>query len=103
MSVIPTAFNQGLGYIPVTLENCSNNSEGTVTYTDAPDYELQHDVSGTPTTITRLNVDNFTTESVALTTGVINNHFQNSYLRLLGPYTTNLDFNIALWFNGHVR
>lgn len=103
MSVIPTAFNQGLGYIPVTLENCSNNSEGTVTYTDAPDYELQHDVSGTPTTITRLNVDNFTTESVTLTTGVINNHFQNSYLRLLGQYTTNLDFNIALWFNGHVR
>jgi len=43
------------------------------------------------------------TTKVTLDTGTIFNHPQNVYMALRGQYTTNLDFSIGLWNDGHIR
>ena len=50
-----------------------------------------------------LKVPNVSTESVTFDTGRIFNQSANVYLGFRGQYTTNFDFHLAFWDNGHVR
>ena len=42
-------------------------------------------------------------DTVILDTGSLFNHSTNQYMGIIGQYIINLDFNIGLWSDGHIR
>lgn len=91
----------------VLFKNSNNNVVGDASFYYTPNTEMLRVENVTISNdITSTNGDfsgYVQADTVILNTGSLFNHQTNQYMGIIGQYIINLDFNIGLWSDGHIR